>query len=153
MKKHTFSLTLLLLLAGLGILPTSSLTAAPDPQPAKMYRVTAVTKYQRPIIEPGMWRSDVRDLIGAPNKRITPDVWLYLNREPSLEKARTDGCSRLVIAFEHGRVSSLQLVNARAEAIIVARAKSGQTSPETLLTTVPEAAEARFAGKVPEQQK
>ena len=128
--KSTFA-TIVIFAAAFAALPSTSLNAASNLPTAVAFRVSTAD-FNGWEITRGMKIKKVTNRFGAPDAKLSANVWVYqrFHSVPNRPEARE--CTTLVITFVEGVVSDLHLVNERAEAIITARVQSG--SPAIVAT-------------------
>ena len=126
--------TIALLLLATGGLFASTLAATPG----KMHQVSRVSLHSRSEdITHGTSLWFVRQTIGAPDQKLTPDLWQYHNFRGTGKGGDTGACTELVLYFVNGRVEDMYLADRKACALISKRITTGQ--PELIaLATVPE---------------
>ncbi len=72
-------------------------------------------------------RIEVRRLMGAPDRRLSSNVWIYFKlHAPETPQVARDNCRTLMVTFTGNRVSDLKLVNGRALKIYTAQVSSGK---------------------------
>lgn len=122
-------------LAAAGVFAASSplFGISPENNRALAHRVNAVAHFGAEPVQRGTSMIDVRLTLGAPQRRIGDDTWVYAGFRAGQAQVRGDDSAVLLLRFQNGRVSDIQLVNPRAEKLIAARGGT-PTSPETLLT-------------------
>jgi hypothetical protein len=105
----------------LSLFLAASLTAGPGEAAAMSHRVTAVERNNGTIIERGTTTLIVRQLLGAPHRKLADGVWVYDRFVPCRDTGGDgDGCHMLVLNFVNNRVADMRLVNAGAERSILA---------------------------------
>jgi hypothetical protein len=119
--------SILVLAAACAALSSTSLTAAPNQPTALAFRVSTAD-FNGWEITRGMKAKKVINRCGAPDAKLSANVWVYqrFHAVPNQSEARE--CTTLVVTFVEGIVSDLHLVNDRAQTIIAARVQSGETT-------------------------
>ena len=123
--------SILILAAALSASFSTSLNAAPKSAQAHAVRVRTVDADGWEISR-GMSAKTLVNRFGAPDTKLSENVWVYqrFHAVPNHSQARE--CTTLIVTFVEGVVSDLHLVNERAQAVITARVQSG--SPAIVAT-------------------
>lgn len=110
-------------------LSSSACCASSDPVSATRPFGYAVSEIMQPT-QPGIVRGDapltVLRLMGAPHRKLAPDVWIYSGFRPHVPPDRENGCDTVVIIFAGNRVSDLAIVNQPAIALSAAHFKTNR---------------------------
>ena len=115
--------SLLVLLAALGAPALAPLSAAPAETSADGFTIEKVARGDAAEITRGVTPMTVLRLMSSPQRKLTPDVWVYQNHHVASAAADARGCDTLVLTFVDGKLSELKIVNARAVAVIAANLK------------------------------
>ena len=114
----------ILIAAVLSTSALSSVSVAADR--AIAYPVGRVTASSEEIMR-GDSRLEVRRLMGAPDRRLSSNVWIYFKHHaPNTPQVARDNCRTLMVTFTDNRVSDLKIVNARALKIYTAQVNTGK---------------------------
>jgi hypothetical protein len=119
--------SILVLAAALCASFSASLSAAPKTAQAHAVRVRTVDADGWEISR-GMSAKTLVNRFGAPDTKLSENVWVYHRFVAVPNHPQTRECKTLVVTFVEGVVSDLHLVNDRAQAIITARVQSGSTA-------------------------
>jgi hypothetical protein len=88
------------------------------------YRVNAVECFGAAQIQPGDTAITVLRRLSVPHTKLSRDTWVYRSIHPGWAEAQADGCDVLVVTFNHGRVTRLELANVTAIKVLAARLAS-----------------------------
>jgi len=120
----TLFVSKIILAAALSASALSAVSIAADRGIA--YPVSRVAAMSEEITN-GDSRLEVRRLLGAPDRRLGSNVWIYFNHHaPNTPQVARENCRTLVVTFTDHRVSDLKLVNPRALKIYTARANTAK---------------------------
>jgi hypothetical protein len=110
----------LLLIVALATFPAS---AAANTTTAYAFPVSHVTSQQMQVTV-GSSKLTVRRVLGAPDRRLSPDVHVYRNFHANQDLANDFGCDSMIITFADGKVADLKFANLRAVKVIAANLKA-----------------------------
>ncbi|HEY5552411.1 MAG TPA: hypothetical protein VIK52_11015 [Opitutaceae bacterium] len=122
MKANLVS-TLLLAVA----LGATAMSAAPNTTTAYAFPVSHV-RHQHMQIGIGSTEMTVRQVLGMPNRRLSPQVCVYYNFHAQQELANDFGCNAMIVTFAKGKVVDLKFANLTAVKII---ARNLKTKPDS----------------------
>ena len=102
----------------------SSAFAAPQTKTAYAHPVGSVERYGTTLVARGYAMHHVERSLGAPQLKLSADVWAFRNFNGGYEQSPDDDCTTLLVTFTNGKVTDLKLVNERAEKIYVAQLRT-----------------------------
>ena len=126
MKNVLASLLLLAVAAG------PAITAAPENGAEVKAHAIPVRSVQAPDgteIQREMASCEVLRHLGPPDVKPSDNEWIYRSFHAEGKEVSQLKCDRLMITFTDGVVSDLQLINCRAEAVVISRAQKKAAKP------------------------
>ena len=88
------------------------------------FRIEKVARGDHAEIVRGITQMAVLRLMSSPQRKLSPDVWIYQNHPIGGDATAARGCDTLVLTFAaDGTLSGMKIVNARAIAVIAASLK------------------------------
>jgi hypothetical protein len=120
--KTTIASLLAATLSAFAFAPAAS--AATDKTPSG-FSVREVIRFDNTEIGRGTPRMTVRRLMGAAQRQLSPDVWVYEGFSPKSDLVTPGhGCHQLIITFTGNTVSDLKIVNDSAVRVIAANLRT-----------------------------
>lgn len=127
MKINASSLRAMLPLVGVLALVPASLPAAPSQPSAYAFSVDAVHQ-SGDTLERGSTALKMLRLLGTPDRRISDNVWVYLNHRADLPQPGECGCDTLIVTLNRSQqIEEMKLVNPRAATLIAAGTRRNST--------------------------
>lgn len=113
------------LLSLLLVLATAAHAApAKSPQSPYGFNVDAVRLPYQAELTDGATQLTVLMRLGTPQRKLSPDVWVYPGFYPAVPEGQSDrGCDTLVVTFTDGRVTDLKIMNHSATVVVAANLK------------------------------
>lgn len=115
----------LLVLAGVATSAASAESANPTPTAAAFAIPVRRADVDGWTISRGTPRQIVLNHWGTPDVTLSGDVWVFSRFHARQKRAEARDCRLLVVTFVGDKVADLQLVNARAQAILADRVSRG----------------------------
>jgi hypothetical protein len=97
--------------------PVSHLVA----EPALPDGLVTLDNPKAPRLEIGNSRQDALAILGAPDRRLTTDVWIIWNYTVEQPEVATRSYASLIVTFKNDRVSAIRLASRPALEALVAR--------------------------------
>lgn len=95
--------------------------ARADEHPVIAYPADQSGPGHGPFVGKGTSKEDVRLILGAPDDRLSPDIWIYLRRQTTDPRINRLGYDTMIIVFARNLVVEQRLVSSASVAGLQSR--------------------------------